>query len=137
MFQKISEIKTIREKIAGLSSIESELSKPTLSDFAHVETIYEWFKELSAKGPKRDNATLRKEFIFIVLYLYSPGALAGGKMKSGLRNKIAEVLGVKAMSAVSNKLDSVSFSYKMYKYFRQDLNRIFEGIQERLDNETL
>ena len=71
------------------------------------------------------------------MYLYSPGSLAGGKMKSGLRNKIAEALGVKAMSAVSNKLDSITFSYKLYKYFRQDLNRILSGIQERLDNGNL
>ena len=137
MFNKISEIKSIREKIAGLKSVESELSKPRLSDFDFVSTIYEWFLELSSQSPKRDKATLRKEFIFIILILYSPGALLGDKMKSGLRNKIAEVMGVKATSAISNKLDSVSFSYRLYKYFRQDLKRIYAGIQERLDQMDL
>lgn len=133
-FAVISEIKSIREDISRLSALESELSKPMLTDVSLIETIYDWFNEISSIGPKRDRSTLNKEFIFIILFLYSPGSLAGGKMRSGIREALGKVVGVKAASSISNKITETVFMYKLYKYFRQDLNRIYSEIIKRMEN---
>ena len=135
MFSKIAEIKSIREDISRLSERETELTKPILTDLSFIETLYEWFKEIASSGPKRDRSVQQKEFIFIILFMYSPGTLAGGKMKSGLRDKLGDILGIKGKSAISDKLDTLVFSYKMYKYFRQDLNRVYTDLLNRINNE--
>ena len=99
-----------------------------------IGTLYRWFQEIiSQKETFRvGNVTQRKKFIFIILFLYSPSALAGGKMKNGLRNKLAEVLGVSAQTAISDNRNNLVFSYQLYKYFRQDVDWIYGEILERL-----
>ena len=99
-----------------------------------IGTLYRWFQEIiSQKETFRvGNVTQRKKFIFIILFLYSPSTLAGGKMKNGLRNKLAEVLGVSAQTAISDNRNNLVFSYQLYKYFRQDVDWIYGEILERL-----
>ena len=53
-------------------------------------------------------------------------------MKNGLRNKLAEVLGVSAQTAISDNRNNLVFSYQLYKYFRQDVDWIYGEILERL-----
>lgn len=134
MFSEIAEIKSIREQKSKLSEREKELTEPTLTDLNMIETLYGWFQEIiSQKGMfGLGNVTQRKKFIFIILFLYSPSTLAGGKMKNGLRNKLAEVLGVSAQTAISDNRNNLVFSYQLYKYFRQDVDWIYGKILERL-----
>lgn len=131
-FSIISEIKSIREDIARLSSLESELTRPTLSDLSLIPTIYDWVIEAAKLLPKRRKSILDKEFIFIVLFLYSPGTLAGSKIKLGVRKQIADSLGLNSCTAVSNKCDLIVFMYKTYKYFREDLSFIYSKIMENI-----
>lgn len=135
-FSIISEIKSLREDISRLSARESELSQPILSNLELIPIIYGWFKEIAVDLPKRDKSILNKEFIFIILFLYSPGTLAGGKMKNGLRSKIGDVLGIKGKTSISDKLDTLVFYYKMYKYFRNDLNHIYTTIMNRIQGDA-
>ena len=71
----------------------------------------------------------------IILFLYSPSTLAGGKMKNGLRDKLAEVLGVNAQTTISNNCNNLVFSYQLYKYFRQDVDWIYGEMMERIKPE--
>ena len=134
MFSEIAEIKSIREQKSKLSEREKELTEPTLTDLNMIETLYGWFQEIISQKEmfRLGNVTQRKKFIFIILFLYSPSTLAGGKMKNGLRNKLAEVLGVSAQTAISDNLNYLVFSYQLYKYFRQDVDWIYGEILERL-----
>lgn len=136
MFSKISELKTIREEKAKLSVREAELSKPKLTDLAMIATLYEWFKEILAGrdcAPRAESVIQRKKFIFIVLYLYSPSALAGGKMAQGVRKRISKVLGLGAASAVSDNVASVLFFYNQYLDFHRDVDWIYAKILERMN----
>lgn len=135
-FSIIYEIISIRKDIASLSLRESELTRPTLSDLNLIPTIYDWFMEAAKELPERNKSILNKEFIFIVMFLYSPGTLAGGKMKNGLRSKIGDTLGIIGKSAISDKLDTLVFNYRMYKYFRNDLNNIYSSIMKRINENT-
>ena len=89
MFSEIAEIKSIREQKSKLSAREKELTEPILTDLDMIGALYRWFQEIiSQKETFRvGSVTQRKKFIFIILFLYSPSTLAGGKMKNGLRNK--------------------------------------------------
>lgn len=134
MFSNIFELKSIREQKYRLSERESEIAKPVLTDLGMINTLYEWFKEIALDGKElpKGNVSQRKKFIFIILYLYSPTTLAGGKMRAGLREKLAEVFPIKEKSVVSNNTNNLVFSYQLYKYFRQDVERIYKEIILRL-----
>ena len=134
MFSNIFELKSIREQKYRLSERESEIAKPVLTDLGMIDTLYEWFKEIALDGKElpKGNVSQRKKFIFIILYLYSPTTLAGGKMRAGLREKLAEVFPIKEKSVVSNNTNNLVFSYQLYKYFRQDVERIYKEIILRL-----
>lgn len=135
VFSKIVEIRSIRDQKARLSERERELTKPILTDLDMIPTLYEWFKDIvSRQEIFRANVPQRKKFIFIILILYSPSALADGKMKRGLRDKLAEVFGINGKSTISDNLNGLYLSYQLYKYFRQDIHHIYIEIMNRLDN---
>lgn len=140
MFSEISELKTIREQKSRLSEREAELTQPMLTNLGMVEELYEWFKEILASRncpPNIESVTQRKKFIFIVLYLYCPSALAGGKMAKGLREKLSEILGVKAPSTISNNITNVVFIYNQYKNFRRDVEWVYSEIVSRLKQKEI
>lgn len=133
MFSEIAEIKSIREQKSKLSEREKELTEPTLTDLDMIGTLYGWFQEIISQKEmfRVGNVTQRKKFIFIILFLYSPSTLAGGKMKNGLRNKLGEILGINAQTAISDNRNSLVFSYQLYKYFRQDVDFIYMEMMKK------
>ena len=135
-FSSIIELKSIREQKSRLSEREKELGNPILTDLSLLNQLYEWFKEITSnKDQKRNERILqRKKFIFVVLFLYSPSTLAGGKMKKGLREKLGETLGIHGKSSISDNINNLVFSYQLYKYFRQDIDRILSEIISRLES---
>ena len=133
-FSSIAELKSIREQKSRISEREAELSTPILHDYELISEIYEWFKELLSEQPLPPNVNSpiqRKKFIFIVLFLYSPRTLAGGKMKVGLRDKIAEVTGC-TNTLISHNIDDVTFFYQQYKSHRKDIDYLYTEIVKRL-----
>lgn len=133
-FSAVAELKSIREQKSRLSEREQELSQPMLYDYSLIGEIYGWFKEILlglALPPCVDSPTQRKKFIFIILFLYSPSTLAGGKMKVGLRDKIAEVTGCTG-SLISHNCEDVTFFYQQYKSHRQEIDYLYTEILNRL-----
>lgn len=137
MLSKIIDLKIIREKKSKLAEQERELSKPILNDLSLVGKLYEWFNDLSIENKGKERILNRKKFIFIVLYLYSPSALVGGKMKVGLRDKLCEVMNINERSTLSKSLNNLFYHYQIYKYFRHDINSILSGIMNRLCEEGI
>lgn len=110
-FSVISELKSIREQKSRLSERELELSEPVLYNYSLIREIYEWFKEILSglTFPPRDNSPIqRKKFIFIILFVFSK-YVSWGKMKVGLRDKIAEITGCTG-SLISHNCEDVTFS---------------------------
>lgn len=139
MFSEIAEIKFIRKEKSRLSAREKELTKPRLTNLDMLEQLYAWFKEILAGrdcAPRIESVTQRKKFLFIVLYLYSPSSLAGGKMAKGVRRRISKVLGIGAPSAVSDNVSSVVFFYDHYPEFHQDVEWIYTEITKRMERKT-
>ena len=137
MFSEIAEIKSIREQKSKLSEREKELTEPILTDLDMIGMLYRWFQEIISQKEifRSGNVTQRKKFIFIILFLYSPSTLAGGNIKNGLRDKLAEVIGVNAQTTISNNRNNLVFSYQLYKYFRQDVDWRYGEMMERIKPE--
>lgn len=134
-FSVVSELKAIREQKSRLSERENELSAPVLLDLELIPVIYEWFKEVLSEmafPPQVECITQRKKFLFIVLFLFSPSVLAGGRMPNGVRKSLEEVFPNVKPCTISNNLADVVFLYQQYKDFRQDIEYIYTEIVSRL-----
>lgn len=134
-FSSIMELKAIREQKSRLSEREQELSSPALCDTSLIPQIYSWFKEiLSENGcpPNIESVTQRKKFLFIVLFLFAPSVLAGGRLPNGIRAEIAGVFPDVSPCVISNNIADVSFIYQQYKDFRQEIEYLYNQILERL-----
>ena len=135
MFSEISELKSIREQQCRCMARERELTTPLLTDLELIPVIYGWFREIlshRAHPSTWGSVTQRKKFIFIILYLYSPGTLVGVKMVNGLRDKISEVVNINSRSTISDNCVNALFMYQNYKGFRSDIENIYSEIMNRL-----
>lgn len=121
-------VRWIRETKAILSKEELVLSEPMITDLSMVGNIYDLFKNFHLG---KRSQMVRKQFIFVVLFLFSPSALGGSKMRRGLREKIAEVLNC-TCSNISHDYKNVSFYYVTYKNFRKDVNDVISEIVEKI-----
>lgn len=133
-FSTISELKFIREQKSILSEREQELSEPKLVDLTLIPMIYELFNEvLNEKdfSPRIDSPHQRKKFIFIILFLYSPSTLAGGRVSSKIREELANVAACHP-SYISHNIENVLFQFQQYKDFRKDIDYLYTEILNRL-----
>ena len=139
-FSSIMELKAIREQKSRLSERERELSSALLHDVSLIPElipeIYSWFKDILAERPcppNPENVTQRKKFLFIVLFLFAPSVLAGGRIPNGIRAEISHVFPDVSPCVISNNIADVSFIYQQYKDFRQDIEYLYNQIVERLN----
>lgn len=134
-FSTISELKSIREQKSRLSERENELSVPMLTDLSVITEIYDLFCEIQGNrdcSGRNESAHIRKKFIFIILFLYAPSVLAGGRMPIGLRNAIADAVKISDITFISHNVETVVFMYQNYKDFRQDISYLYTEILNRL-----
>ena len=133
-FNKIIRLKKIRIEKSELSEEENTLASPILRDKSLIRDIYKIFVELlnsRSLPPCIDSVTQRKKFIFIILYLFSPSSLAGGKMTAGLREEMSRVLGVQS-KRVQFPTTDVVFLYQNYGDFSGDIEYLYTEIVNRL-----
>lgn len=133
-FSQIIELKELRERKSRISEREYELSKPSLEDFDLINDIFRWFCEYEGTTgvpERRKGAEFRQRFVFIVLMLYSPSTLAGGKMKIGVRNKITEVAGGTG-TLISHSYKDVMFHYQTYKDYRHKIDAAYRHVVDKL-----
>lgn len=135
--KKIDEIQEVWTQKSEIVKKEKEASTPLLTDFSLIERLHTWFwqtREERPCAPRGESVYQRKKFLFIILFLYSPATLAGGKMTKGLRDKLADVLDMQSRSAISDNCADVVFLYNHYKDFRNDVNTIYNQIIRRLQS---
>ncbi len=135
MFSEITELKSLREQKKKIICRERELAVPFITDWGMLPRIYGWFREILANrdfSPPADGITQRKEFIFIVLYLFAPAVLAGDRMPVGLRDKIAAAINLRDITFISHNIDTVVFLHRYDKAFRADIEYIYTEILKRL-----
>lgn len=104
---------------------------PRLKDLNLIPKIYKVFKEI-----KENDITVndRKEFIFVVIYLYYPNKFFGGKMPQGLRRAIVRATNVTSASVISATCTELMVLYTTYSDFRQGVDKLLNEVLGRLEN---
>lgn len=118
--KKIEKTRTaLRQAIA-----DNELAaSPKLKDLSLIPKIYEIFEQMKGNEIKVND---RKEFIFVVIYLYSPNKFFGGKMPQGLRRAITKATKVTCASVISATCTELMVLYTTYSDFRQGVDELVE-----------
>lgn len=134
-FSSIAEIKNIREQKSRLSEREAELVSPILTNLESIPYIYELFKNIvrTMNIPPREKIIQRKEFLFIILFLFVPSVLAGGRIPNGVRKSLEHVFPKVKPCTISNNIADVFFFVSAIQYFRSDINIIYKEMLKRLE----
>ena len=132
-FLEIEELKSIHEEKLRLMEREMALSTPLLTELEYIPMLYKWYCELSGCCEEAgvQNTDQKGQFLFVILFFYSPIALVGGRIVSGVRDKLAQLFGFTSPSAVSNLRDAISF-YETYKGYRKTIDQLRDEFMSRL-----
>lgn len=130
-FSNIDRIRELRDQIFMYNREIGRIAAPIANGTDSLETLYGIYKSVIDEK-KEANAYERKKFLMAVMYLFSPVTLAGGKMRSGLRQKLAAIMGVKNHTTLSANLQDVMMLYRTYRDFRRDVNLIIKTFFEKI-----
>lgn len=138
MEQIIETIKRIEKARTTLRQaiVDNEIAtSPKLKDLNLIPKIYKVFEELKGKEIKGKEIKVndRKEFIFVVIYLYSPNKFFGGKMPQGLRRAITKATKVTCASVISATCTELMVLYTTYSDFRQGVDELMNKILLSMD----
>lgn len=133
MEQIIETIKKIEKTRTALHQaiVDNELAaSPKLKDLSLIPKIYEIFEQMKGNEIKVND---RKEFIFVVVYLYSPNKFFGGKMPQGLRRAITKATKVTCASVISATCTELMVLYTTYSDFRQGVDELIQKVNDVLE----
>ena len=133
MEQIIETIKKIEKTRTALRQAiaDNELAaSPKLKDLSLIPKIYEIFEQMKGNEIKVND---RKEFIFVVIYLYSPNKFFGGKMPQGLRRAITKAAKVTCASVISATCTELTVLYTTYSDFRQNVDELILKVNDVLE----
>ena len=131
MEQIIETIKRIEKARTALrqAMANNELAtSPKLRDLTLIPKIYKVFEEINGGNISVND---RKEFIFVVVYLYAPNRFFGGKMPQGLRRAISKAVKVDS-TCISRTCTELMVLYTTYSDFRQGVDSLLNAVLLRL-----
>lgn len=133
MEQIIETIKRIEKARTVLRQaiVDNEIAtSPKLKDLNLIPKIYKVFEQMKGKEIKVND---RKEFVFVVIYLYSPNKFFGGKMPQGLRRAISQAAKVTCASVISATCTELMVLYTTYSDFRQGVDELIQKVNDVLE----
>lgn len=132
MEQIIETIKRIEKARTALRQaiVDNELAtSPKLKDLNLIPKIYKVFEELKGNEIKVND---RKEFIFVVIYLYSPNKFFGGKMPQGMRKAISKTMQIDS-TCISRTCTELMVLYTTYSDFRDGVDELLNAVLGKLE----
>lgn len=131
----ISRLQEVSNNIETLKRKREELSKPILSDRTSIPHVLEAFKTAMAQIGKAYDSTSayqRRQVVFILLTLYAPHRLVGGKMPSGLRKELGKAMPEVKPCTLSADCEVSVFWYQTYREFAEEVDRMYRIILESI-----
>lgn len=136
--KKISRLSNMRREKAYIEKEENRLTTPIEPDVEKLGNCYDVYvkalREINHCAYPH-SAKSRKKFLFAALYVFSPGALVGKKLRNGVRDKIASVFGDVDPSSISHLSENLFFLYSKYSSFRRDADYITNAMVTFLKGE--
>lgn len=126
----LSKIRFAKDAMAETERLNQkvcEALEPRIKDVGLLGEVYSWFVKWSGRVM---DASDRKKFLFIAMYLFCPSVLIGHTMPRGLRGRIKELIHVKSVTTISNEVSNLLFFYNHYKDFKTDVDKAYSYIAE-------
>lgn len=134
---RVARIKVLYKQNDAIRESIAESEQPILKDWGLIPDMHRYFVEyMTSIGASPVDFTKRRQFVFVVLYLFAPRTLAGCKMPVGLRDRICSVLNLHARSSLSNQIRDLLFYYSEYRDFRRDTDDLYAYISDRIGIES-
>lgn len=122
----LAQLKDVRRTLKELEEEERQLTKPLLTDFGMLPYLFRWFKE---NGCDTDTPLGRREFLFLILCLYSVGSILGDRLPVGLRPELCKLFPSLSPCSISNNIVGLYIEYSVYADFRNEVNRLYALLQ--------
>lgn len=124
--------KDLQDAAKGAMSVTEEALSPRLTDQGLLGEMYAHFQNFVRGLKKPHHHEMKREFLFIVTYLYCPTVLIGGTMPRGFRGVLKGLMKVESPSAISNYVSDLLFLYNHYQDFRQVVEGAYSYISEAM-----
>ena len=133
LIEYIIRVENTNRKKVELERELSDLTNPIIKDYNQISDVYGIFADDLTRNPnsRLDSIESRRIFILIIMRLFCPSVFVGRKLKHGIRDKMASILGCEA-SVISHDFKNLTFHYKKYRHFRERVDSIYESIMETL-----
>lgn len=123
LFGNVLELKNTIQEEDDLKTRVKSLGKPILNDIKQIPLLLDKYKMLIAKDTL--SVYERKVFLFVAISLFDPKALAGKKMKHGLRVILGNSFGLDAKTTISDNMKNISDYYDQNSKFRKDTKQAY------------
>lgn len=121
-------------EIKDIRSTMDELGEPMLTDWKMLPQLHQVFQDLFSKRKISQPIYHRQKFLFVILFLFCPGVLAGERMPMGFRKILASIMGLNASTTISDNCAGLMVLYNSYLDFRKDTNLYYEKVMELVEN---
>lgn len=134
MFEKIAELQVLYNQMDEKTQFFLVNAAPKLTNTGLIPKILDWFCGSEKISKDEMTVPLREQFLFIILYLYSPVKLVGKKKKmiNKLRITLNEALGVTSKNVLSNDCANLYSYYLKNKSIRKSVEETYLFIEEKL-----
>lgn len=122
----ISLMKAMMRATSSAAMAEACLTSPKIKDLGEMAALYELFTGIIGEDTPVGHMERRK-FLLIAAFFFSPGALAGGKMRQGVRDAMAEVTSI-SPQLVCRQFRQALFYYDTYGEFRRSVDELLEQV---------
>ena len=130
LYEFIQDIESIQRRVTALEEDKKHLTEPIVKDTSRLEEIYHIYENelLTKTSIHPTSIDGRRIFIFIAVRLCCPASFAGGNIRYGFRNQLAQVLGCNQVSVISHDFKNLTFLYKKYKNFRDVVDIVYNAV---------
>lgn len=135
ILETLTTLSSIKQQQQVLEAKKRDLTTPILSDLSLIPSLYDWFVEYITPMELRPSEITRrrKQFVLIILYLYAPSALNGGRLCRGIRGTLARLFRMKTPSAISNMASDLAWQYQQYADFREETDELLVYLRKQLN----
>lgn len=113
----------------------SAVFAPRLTDLTLIPKLYDWYCAYAEENKfTADLNSRKKQFVFVVLMLFSPPSIFGGKIRKALRNAIAHTFGISDGTAIYKMRDKAVAWQSTYKTFADEIDKAYQHIDALLSD---
>lgn len=125
---RLQQIKIAFDMQRQFMSYMERIGGAAMDDISFIPELYEAYTDFAVRngfGSDRRNGN-RKQFLFIVLFLYCPNAIFGGEIRKDIRNAVASALHLKSGHIVYSMRDRAAVWYRNYPGFREEVDTAYQ-----------